>query len=521
MYNLLIVEDEWLELSALETILQNSNLNFSSIQTADNGDTVNAILETFVPDIVLMDIHVGVYNGLDLSTAILDLNPDARIIILTAYNQFSYAQKGVQIGVADYLLKPIDTDTLLSTIKKQIQTLDEQKLLALKYSRQNENLREIKTLFSSCLTSNIMNGLISPDLSSILSSMNIAHKSMFVFALSFSISVTDLTPAESLTVKKLIVDNILESPQNLYLFYDIISSDDIIFCCFDPHQTNPNTFAIAQYFRHQVISKLHIPIKIGISEVLTQLSDLNTAYRHAVLAKKIGTESINQYSDYWTLNSNDEIFDLDALVLVNYIVKNDMEKLSEYIKNAFPNYSNAEAPFSSLKTQCVRVWIDLISNLNHQVSLNAFSDKDIAQPILQLLNSGSIRDLSKSLLIACQNISETISNAIQNKSHYTVKRVQKYIATHFKEPLTLTSISDAMKISPYYLSHIFKDTCNTTLVEYINSTRINNAKQLLKDSKLAVQEISQETGFTDSNYFCRVFKKQTGITPSAFRSMNQ
>ena len=112
MYKALIVEDETLELEALQAIISSRCPEIAEIQGCDNGDDVLELLETYSPDLILMDIHLGSVNGIELSELILKKLPDTRIIVITAFDQFSYAQKAIKFGLADYLLKPVSASGL-------------------------------------------------------------------------------------------------------------------------------------------------------------------------------------------------------------------------------------------------------------------------------------------------------------------------------------------------------------------------------------------------------------------------
>lgn len=522
MYKMLIVEDEELELAALEKIVRDNCSIISHIKTAGSGDAALCILESFLPDIVLMDIHLGNFNGLDLSSAILEENPDARIIVITAYDQFSYAQRGVKIGVHDYLLKPIGTSDLLSAIQSQLNNLEEQKSAVLRSARIEANFSDMKELFSCCLAGGIMNGLTTPGLSEIVASLHIPQKSMCVFVISFCLKNIELTRSESLVVKKMVVDSIIEEAHDFDLFYDIMNSENITLCCFYPSGSEANNIATARDIRHQIISKLHLSVKIGVSETISSLEGLSIAYRHAALALRIGNESINQYSDYWATGNSSGEMKMDPVSLASYIIENDISSLAGYIRNILPLRAATNTDISVIKAEWIRLWLDLVTELKHQIDLKAFDyDREIIGPVLDMLGAGCIFDLEKIFISASQKVATIISDAIRKKSNYTTSRAREYIDNNYKEPLTLSCVSEKLKISPYYLSHIFKDELGVNVIEYLNQTRIKNAKNMLCESELAIKDIALETGFSDPNYFCRIFKKLTGLTPSEFRVLNQ
>lgn len=93
-----------------------------------------------------------------------------------------------------------------------------------------------------------------------------------------------------------------------------------------------------------------------------------------------------------------------------------------------------------------------------------------------------------------------------------------YIEKHYAEPISLQDIADVINISSSYCCQLFKKIYKTSPVDYMNNLRIEKAKNLLLTNDfMPIQKICELVGFSDPSYFCRIFKKQTGITPSEFR----
>ena len=97
-------------------------------------------------------------------------------------------------------------------------------------------------------------------------------------------------------------------------------------------------------------------------------------------------------------------------------------------------------------------------------------------------------------------------------------RAVEYCAEHYREPLTLTSLSKALYVNRYYLSHIFSDQLHVGFCEYINALRVEEAKRLLENTDDPLTELSQTAGFGSLRTFNRVFKEQTGISPREYRA---
>ena len=126
------------------------------------------------------------------------------------------------------------------------------------------------------------------------------------------------------------------------------------------------------------------------------------------------------------------------------------------------------------------------------------------------------RLIATSLLSHCADL---LSSQIQtaSRSQALFDAIREYSDSHFAEPLTRESVAQAFYISPNYLSHLFQKSGVMGFNEYLNHTRLEHARRLLKGYDLKVKEIAHACGFVDSNYFCRLFRKNTDRSPSEYR----
>ncbi len=98
-----------------------------------------------------------------------------------------------------------------------------------------------------------------------------------------------------------------------------------------------------------------------------------------------------------------------------------------------------------------------------------------------------------------------------------VTRVLQYVAGNYRKTISLQDAAAYVGISPYYLSHIFKEQTGQNFVEYLSAVRIEEAKRLASDSDLTIKEIAKQCGYMNVTYFCRVFKRMTGMTIGEYR----
>ena len=105
----------------------------------------------------------------------------------------------------------------------------------------------------------------------------------------------------------------------------------------------------------------------------------------------------------------------------------------------------------------------------------------------------------------------------QEKTNSVVEKAKEYIVEHFSKDLSLEEMAKELGISPYYLSKLFKESEGVNYIDYLTGLRIKYAKEQLNNSDKSIKEICHESGYGDPNYFSRIFKKWTGVTPTEYR----
>ena len=105
-------------------------------------------------------------------------------------------------------------------------------------------------------------------------------------------------------------------------------------------------------------------------------------------------------------------------------------------------------------------------------------------------------------------------------AHSTLIKVISYINSNYHDSnLSLASVAGAVYVSPYYISHLFRDEMGTTFIDYLTRVRIDHAKEFLEEG-LSSEQTAEKAGFGDVSYFTKIFKKYVGVTPSKFRKGN-
>lgn len=127
MYRLLIADDEALEREGLEWIVRRTAPDTFDVLQAENGRRAIELAEERRPHVVLMDVQMPGIQGLDALREIRKLLPDAKLVLVTAYDSFHYAQTALTLGVKEYLVKPASRDQVASLLRRLADELDREK----------------------------------------------------------------------------------------------------------------------------------------------------------------------------------------------------------------------------------------------------------------------------------------------------------------------------------------------------------------------------------------------------------
>ena len=126
-------------------------------------------------------------------------------------------------------------------------------------------------------------------------------------------------------------------------------------------------------------------------------------------------------------------------------------------------------------------------------------------------------ELSYWILKVLDRFTENVFNLSNSKNIDVIKNSVNYINEHYREHITLNKISEYVHLNSSYFSSLFKKETGMNLIDYINKVRISESKRLLKNMDYSILDVSIEVGYEDQSYYCKVFKKVTGMTPRQYK----
>ncbi len=533
MNSILVVDDEKLIRDGITKEISKHSDVFKIIGEAEDGDQALEIVTNTLPDIVITDINMPRVNGMELIENIKAIYPDIRIIIISGYDDFQYAQKALQLGVHNYLLKPVEPGRLLETLDKVCSELDQQR-------RDLYDLHKLKMQVNLSLPAareRFLTGLVTGKIQGSEALINQQYLNLDITGSLFSIVIlkfrknpssdTDLLKED---VLQKIVGAILQDafPENVRLhpFFTAYNLMTLIFC-FDNANQEYNIKLINQGMNITVIQMkkiFNLDSYAAIGKLCKTLEDLQFSYLQAEYALQYGfhktSPTIINYEDFCI--HRDQTFKrankCETDILTN-VALCEKEKALTIAEELFAHSQEADG-FNHLHYK--RMIFEIILQLMRSSEENGVLYEPGYNPYESVFQSDSLEELQKLLsdfVIDCINRIERVKNG---RNENIIEKAKDIIVANIaNSSFRMEDAAAKLYISPNYLRRLFKQETNKTFVEYITQIRMEKALALLDTSSFKVHEIAEKVGYEDSGYFSICFRKYYSLTPSDYREAKQ
>ncbi|PRX70753.1 two-component system response regulator YesN [Cohnella sp. SGD-V74] len=547
MMNVLIVDDEPLAVNYLVEALADMPKLQLNVTKAYSGKEALAKLGSGKVDILLTDIRMPGMSGMELADAILAISPRCRVIFLTGYNDFDYVQTAMRKGGVDYVLKTEGDGAIVSALEKAIADIESE----LNDKQIMQKARQQVHLALPSLRRDYLIDFLQGDVDSLA-----ARKKRFA-----ELDI-DLDPERPVCAMLGRIDawgSFSAPADRALLFYSIYNiaeeyfQSDLRFVFFQYDRTR--TVWLLQPKRGESMesaqnaigdgaeriqtackSMLRIPLSIALSlrpvsweEAGSLLEDLKLQLTFCMAAGEevLMTESADREADerrgsssllleIGRLRSNIHKLDL----LESSMDNGQTEELKELYESLFrvkgELFTSEEGKWLGLELFS-HLSAFFLTYLNKRKLIDAV-EADV--PIDKIYNPNQHAGLEAMLAFFGElglRIAEHNGKLQKERSHGIVDRIHSYVHQFLHEELSLTKLAEIVYLSPPYLSRMYKQMTGQGLLEYINETRIQRGKLLLKQSDKKIHDIASEVGFESAPYFTRLFRKKMGMTPQEYR----
>lgn len=531
MLKVFLVEDEFVVREGIKNNIDWKSHGYDFCGEASDGELAFPMIQKLKPDIVITDIQMPFMDGLTLSKLIKKELPWIEIIILSGYEEFKYAKEGIKIGIAQYLLKPINGDDLIKevdTLAVKIEEKHKEREIKEKYMKEMEEnfLKERKDLFQ-----HLVAGTKSPvelfeiseklnmDLSAMwynitllkMQSMTHAHDEYSNSLIEIEKQLEEIYSEKEL----LIFDRDLEGKA---LLFKADSEEDII--RIQENYIVEMKKILENYEGIRYFGGIGNPVN-RLRELPVSFENASHAFAHRYLVKD--SLILNCHDIEKSIYAEQENFDISSMNLKQidrskireFLKFGDKEEVVYFVEEFFKDLGS-----NAIKSIMFRQYIvmDAYFCVAEFVEGLSFQKNEIESPDA---NSGIMQGLENAIdyliRIICKAL-ELRENAASNRYGDIVDEVIHYIETNYAdEELSLNVLASHVNFSPNHLSMIFSQQMGQTFTRYLTNYRMSKAKELLRCSSKRSSVISMEVGYKDPHYFSYLFKKTQGMTPTQYR----
>jgi len=539
MVSLFLVEDEIVMRDGIKKHIDWEKEGIVFAGEASDGELAYPMILKLKPDILVTDIKMPFMDGLQLSELVKKELPDINIIILSGYDEFTYAQKAVSLGVTEYLLKPITPAALLSSIKNLKDKIEEQRRLAAEAewsSMEAEEKNDIARM--KLFEALIMNSLPVPEMLTQAKELNVNLTAMnYRIARLFFGLKGESSDAYSETrneFRKGLSDIISKSYPSSCMV-DRGMDGFIILITGSDEDVNAGAEAFLKEAMALAESFKDSRCFIGVGCVVNRISEIKNTYFEASKAFSQRfldpSDRIVYYSEENEVlppadekETTEDLFRLAAndqshKALETFLKTGTYDEADPFMEGVFAAIGdqnlNSGIFLNYVTMDCYFIMMRFLSGIGADPEELLKDSSNINSVLKEMKNSRDSLDFLKKCLKEAISIRDRGS---AKKYGRLLHDALNYIDENFdREDISLNTVSSVANISPNHFSAIFSQEMGVTFIEYLIGKRMEKAKELLMTTDLKSSEIAYQVGYKDPHYFSYTFKKTQKMTAREYR----
>ena len=499
MGRVLLVDDEGYILELLQEIIDWEFYGFQIVGKAENARDAMKIFYRENPDIIITDICMDDISGIEFITRVRLQSSKVKIVILSAYDKFEYAQKALKLGVDGYLLKPIKKEELLSTLLEVQKKLEDKSEYQSRIWHLQSSLDSLQRKYlEEQLIKIYQTGMVPVD--------------------------TDLDMAGFWAVASIIT---IERKEIVFLERDIKAFKDIefyilflgdglfaLFLCSSIQNSEQVRAALKNIKQKYCDNEKSILCGVSSTDECSELSKICEYSCRAL--NMLFYKNTKHYISNLSLKEAvkwEAIEEVDQDQFTLWMINSEFERCREHFRKYLKRCADANVE----KIKVIRYFKQFANRtkLYIQQEDRILELENRIEKSNTILHVNEIYDLFDYCLdLICKD------NINLKKTEIIIVQAQEYIRKNYAdENFSIDQLSEHLVISKSYLSKLFKDETGETVWNFVIQLRIAKAKEMLVNTNCTNFEITKAIGYISEYHFSRVFKKNVGVSPSTYKKL--
>ena len=546
MLKIFLAEDEVIVRETIKRMIPWEELGFELVGEAADGEMALPLLIRQKPDLLITDIKMPFMDGLTLAKLAKKELPELKIVILSGYDDFNYAKQAINIGVEDYLLKPITKNALIERLSEIRSRYEHEKTQKEYYEKFQREMQAYEKNSSRDFFEALVRG-----------SMDM----MEVYKKAEKLGVDIVAEAYNILIFTMNSEEDFSGQKEGYSEWEA-ESLEMLEEFFSGHPSamlfRSNIFSYGVLLKGQkesikeitkeCVGKIQGILKrkeskrewfLAVGQPVERLSQIKKSYHTASRAfsqRYLYVENILYYDEMEMMehrsgqaDTNDNAYlkkvDVNALnpaILQKFLSNGIQEETENFVKDYF--YAIGQEPMESLVFRNYVILNVRFSVITFLKGLGCDTEGMEPENTEEIL-AESGKNIESAIAYAEKMVSQAITIRDQNsgnKNRSILKTAVDFIESHYmEEEISLNTVANVANVSANHFSALFSQNMGRTFIEYLTSLRMNKAKELLRCTGMRSSEIAGEIGYKDAHYFSYLFKKTQGMTPSDYRKVRE
>ena len=478
MYRVMLVDDEYMILEGLKWIIPWQELGFEIVNTARSAQEALAYLADHEIDLLMTDITMPEMSGIELIATAQRRGGTFMSLILSGYQEFEYVKQGLELQVKNYLVKPVNREELLQSVKSIKEDLDAKKQSEV----QNERYLEAN------LIRWLNDELNEQEYAELMQQYTGVREGDFTVVV-----VKGATPRLEAISQQLI-------SQPLQIRSTMAQQRLTI---------------IFKGSRQQVFIQLHEierllagQGKIYLGETVPEWENIYESYEKVKQRRALEAFYKELLPQDQLQEARSSAEELTFLSFNKALMIGDRQTILDELAQIFDQLVQLQASPTYVRYVVFLLFADIY---RQYPELSPAEYEEFVERIRQSDDLAELNQLLQALLADLKG-----QNAIQHYSD-SVQQALTMIDQRYKEELNLKLVAEELHLHVAYFGQVFKKETQRSFSQVLNQVRTKQAQKLLLYTEKTISEIAEEVGFNNTNYFSKMFKKLNGITPKEFR----
>lgn len=522
MYKVLIADDEIWVCTLIRNSIDWESMGLQLLGEALSGTEAYELILNLKPDIVITDIRMPGLSGLELMEKVRLSHLNVEFIILSGFDNFSYAQAAIKYHAVSFILKPLEEEQLYQALLSAIERLSHALTIRQTTTRAQSHLEELRCSFLQKTLYTDQEGSFPSSLAYINQKYNCQFQDGHFFVI---LAHLDRLPDPDLIqqFKELTLKLLSAYTFDRYLLTEDRRLIFIVNTSFSPSGDYANLANLLFSSLKGLCGQNQLPFSLSLGTAQTNWSGLRRSYLVAdrMLYNRIidgpgklylpDISSKPPLSPHLLLPINRE------LKLTALIETFETEKLEEGLNSVIDQLlsisSGGETLFAVLE-QIVKIYIQTVNNMHITAQILPLPQTAYLERLKQCDSIAQLKLLFKELFISPLNTYRR--EQVSSETNISLQ-IKQYISMHYHENIHLNEIAEQLYRNPSYIGSVFKRDIGMSFSEYLSAYRINIAKTYLLDTRQTIASIAETVGFCDTHHFSKTFKQLVGMTPATYR----